>query len=104
MKKVFILGILVIVLLSSFMGCAAGPNELENEEKPEGDVAGFFQGLWHGIISLVTLIISLFNENVSVYEVYNNGGWYDFGFILGMMIIYGGGGGASKMGYKRYKE
>jgi hypothetical protein len=31
-----------------------------------------------------------------MYEVHNNGGWYNFGFILGMSIIFGGSaGGAS---------
>jgi hypothetical protein len=31
-----------------------------------------------------------------MYEVHNNGGWYDFGFILGMMIIFGGGAGGAQ--------
>jgi hypothetical protein len=26
-----------------------------------------------------------------MYEVYNNGGWYDFGFVLGSGILFGGG-------------
>jgi hypothetical protein len=29
---------------------------------------------------------------VSVYEVVNSGNWYDFGFILGVMMSLGGGG------------
>lgn len=103
MKKYLIGGIIIIIMMSFFIACTAGPNEMENKEKEDGHVAGFFQGLWHGIISLVTLIISLFNKNVSVYEIYNNGGWYDFGFILGMMIIYGGSSGAGGMTYKRFK-
>ena len=70
--------------------CTAGPNTAEVAQ-----AAGFWQGLWHGIISPVTFIISLFNDNVNIYEVVNNGGWYNFGFMIGMSIIFGGGGGAA---------
>ena len=95
MKKVFVIGILLIVLLS-LAACAAGPNEMVNAEDAEGEVAGFWKGLWHGLIALITFIISLFNDNVSVYEVHNNGGWYNFGFILGVMISFGGGGNRTR--------
>ena len=56
------------------------------------DPAGFLMGLWHGIIVPVTFVISLFTDDVSVYEVVNSGNWYDFGFVLGIMISLGGGG------------
>jgi hypothetical protein len=56
------------------------------------DPAGFLMGLWHGIILPVTFVISLFTDDVSVYEVVNSGNWYDFGFILGVMMSLGGGG------------
>jgi len=52
--------------------------------------------LWHGLISCVTFVISLFSDNVNVYEVHNSGNWYDFGFMLGVSIIFGGGGRAAK--------
>ena len=73
----------VLLLLSA---CAAG-NEQFTAESP----AGFWYGLWHGIISVITLIIHVFNENVLVYETNNTGGWYDFGFLLGVIGIWGGG-------------
>jgi hypothetical protein len=57
---------------------------------PRRGIAGFFPGLWHGIISPVTFIISLFTDDVSVYEVRNSGNWYDFGFVLGAGILFGG--------------
>jgi hypothetical protein len=91
MKKVLIIGLLAITLLV-MSGCAAGPNPEVNQVSEEGKVAGFRTGLWHGCISFVTFIISLFNDSVNVYEVHNNGGWYNFGFIFGVMIAYGGGG------------
>jgi hypothetical protein len=94
MKKIFLVTLLVLMVLS-LVSCAAGPNDLANVQNPEGEVAGFWQGLWHGIISPVTFVISLFNHNVNLYEVHNNGGWYNFGFILGVSIIFGGSGGGA---------
>lgn len=45
---------------------------------------GFWYGLWHGLICPFAWIISLFDPDVAIYAVYNNGGWYDFGFVLGV--------------------
>jgi hypothetical protein len=44
--------------------------------------------------------LSLFLDSVNIYEVHNSGGWYDFGFMLGIGAF---GSGASKAG-KRRKE
>ena len=97
MKRALGLAALVLILLA-LAGCAAGSNELLGSANDEGVIAGFWRGLWHGIIAPVTFIISLFTRNVQMYEVHNNGGWYNFGFLLGVIIIFGGGGGASSRG------
>jgi hypothetical protein len=47
-----------------------------------------------GIILPVTFVISLFTNNVGVYEVANNGNWYDFGYVVGVAVSLGGSGGA----------
>ena len=39
----------------------------------------------------VAFVISLFTDKVSVYEVHNSGGWYNFGFLLGAAVVWGGG-------------
>jgi hypothetical protein len=52
--------------------------------------AGFWLGLWHGLITPVTFVISLFTDHVNIYEVHNNGNWYDFGYVLGLMTAFGG--------------
>jgi predicted small secreted protein len=86
---VAILAVLVALLLSS---CAAGPNPAAGTGE---DPAGFWWGLWHGVIFPVTFVISLFTDNVGVYEVANNGNWYDFGFLFGLTISLGGAGGGA---------
>jgi hypothetical protein len=48
---------------------------------------GFLHGLWHGFIFPVAWILSLFMPDVSVYAVPNNGGWYDFGYFLGIAVF-----------------
>lgn len=48
---------------------------------------GFLLGLWHGFIFPVAWLISLFADQVAVYAVPNNGGWYDFGYFLGITVF-----------------
>ena len=88
------LGVAVVLLLM-LAGCAATGNELA---RSSSDV-GFWLGLWHGFISPITFIVSLFNESVGIYAVRNNGGWYDFGFMIGVSFVFGsvlGGSGAAR--------
>jgi len=92
-----VLGLVLLVLAS----CAPGPNTLARTPDEEGDVAGFWWGLWHGIIAPITFVISLFNDNVHMYEVHNNGGWYNFGYLLGLMAVFGGGGGGASRRRRR---
>jgi hypothetical protein len=84
-----ILAILALTLLLA--ACAAGANPEVGTAAAGGGSAGFWLGLWHGFISPITFLISLFNENVSIYEVHNSGNWYDLGFVLGAGILFGGG-------------
>jgi len=57
----------------------------------ESDVPGFWMGLVHGFIAPVSLIGHLFDHSIRVYAFPNSGGWYDFGFVLGIGAILGGG-------------
>lgn len=57
---------------------------------------GFWAGLWHGMIAPFAWIGSLFYDDIAIYAINNNGGWYDFGFVLGIGGIVGGGSRASK--------
>lgn len=86
-KKSLLFGIFFLVLASFILtACTAGSEEFTGEAP-----AGFWVGLWHGIISIIALIIHIFNDSVQVYETNNTGGWYDFGFLLGVIFVWGGG-------------
>jgi hypothetical protein len=90
----------VAVLVLTLTSCAPGPNIQEGVAVRGGEIAGFWLGLWHGIIAPITFVISLFSDNVNGYEIHNNGNWYNFGFVLGAGVLLGGGGAGSR-GRKR---
>lgn len=52
---------------------------------------GFWWGLWNGITLPFAFIGSLFDSDIAIYQTANNGGWYDFGFVLGAGAVIGGG-------------
>ncbi len=91
----------LLLCLMLMTGCVAGPNPNVDEPDGDGDVAGFWLGLWHGFIALITFFISLFTENINIYETHNSGGWYDFGFVLGAGILFGGGGATRRSSKRR---
>ena len=92
--KVKLSHLMILLLVIFFLsGCA----ETITLTEPLGkDPVGFWKGLLHGFILPFSFIISLFDSDVAVYAIYNNGGWYNFGFVLGASIIFGGSGKASK--------
>jgi len=92
MKNEKCLKVAALIGLVSLLAACAGPNTVLNTPSSTGDVAGFWSGLIHGVIAPLTFIISLFEDNIRMYEVHNNGNWYDLGFVLGAGVLFGGGG------------
>jgi hypothetical protein len=81
----------LVVFLVLLSACAPGTNDAERTPGKEGKVAGFWRGLWHGLISPITFIVSLFTRSVRLYEIHNNGNWYNFGFVVGAGLFLSGG-------------
>lgn len=67
MKHKQLLKVAVTIGAISLLTACAGPNTVMDVPSPEGDVAGFWFGLWDGIIAPLAFIVSLFNDNVSLY-------------------------------------
>jgi hypothetical protein len=82
------LAALVVAGVFLLAACAAGPNNVAQVNAPS--IAGFWLGLWQGLISPITFLVSLFNHNVNIYEVHNNGNWYNFGFMIGVSTAFSG--------------
>ncbi|RBP66706.1 hypothetical protein DES36_10587 [Alkalibaculum bacchi] len=84
MKKSLLLAVILLFCLS-LAGCIPG----DGSNSPT-DTAGFFSGIWHGWIAPFSLIYSLFNDNISIYEIYNNGFTYNLGFYMAIISGFGG--------------
>ena len=94
MKKAVFYLVFAIVAVSLFAGCAS--QSFERVVDPPG----FLFGLIHGFIILLSFIGSLFMD-FEIYAFPNNGGWYDFGYLLGVMLFFGGSGAGSRSRKKR---
>ena len=85
----------IAALALALAACAAtqGPAVVEP------GAPGFLLGLWHGFIFPIAWIVSLFVDSVAIYAVPNNGGWYDFGYFLGI-VVFGVGARKSHIVYR----
>ena len=96
-RRAVLVGVAVAAGVLVLASCAATANPAASAGNPH--VAGFWLGLWQGIIVPIAFIVSLFNHHVGIYEVHNNGAWYDFGYVLGIGVgasIGGATGRASR--------
>ena len=79
--------IYLILIAILFIGCADAVTVTALAEA-NPHVYGFWGGTWHGIITGPAFIGSLFSDDIAIYAVSNNGGWYDFGFVGGFFLIF----------------
>ena len=87
--------LLTVTALLALAACAA--TQASDAIAPQAP--GFWLGLWHGFIFPVAWVVSLFVPKVAVYAVPNSGGWYDFGYFLGI-VIFGVGARKSHIVYR----
>jgi hypothetical protein len=92
MRPSLALVVLVLLLLSILAGCAPSSNQLKGTASEHDGVAGFWLGLWQGFIAPFVFVASLFKGGINIYEVHNNGAWYNFGYLLGLACFLGGSG------------
>lgn len=87
--------------LTTLLLLAACAKQVPSAVQP--DAPGFLLGLWHGFIFPVAWFLSLIVPDVALYAVPNNGGWYDFGYFLGICVFGVGanrGGRATRVVYR----
>lgn len=82
----------VAVAVLALSACVAA----QSPSAVQASAPGFLLGLWHGFIFPIAWIFSLFSDKVAVYAVPNNGGWYDFGYFLGIVVFGVGANGARR--------
>ncbi len=82
----------LVATLLVLSACAA--HQAHSAVAPEAP--GFLLGVWHGFIFPIAWVVSLFMPDVAVYAVPNNGGWYDFGYFIGIVFLGVGSHGSRK--------
>ncbi len=97
MKKYIVICLLLVLLCLCLAGCVPGDGANSAEH-----AAGFFSGIWHGWIAPFSLIYSIFNKSIGIYEIHNNGFLYNLGYYAA--IISGFGGLALSRKKRRKKE
>jgi hypothetical protein len=55
-----------------------------------GAPANFWLGLWQGLIVFLSFIASWFDNNIVLYQVHNNGFWYNLGYLIALSVSVGG--------------
>jgi hypothetical protein len=55
-----------------------------------GAPANFWWGLWQGLIIILSFIASWFDNKIVLYQVNNNGFWYNLGYIIALCFSVGG--------------
>jgi hypothetical protein len=90
--KSFTLVLVLLLSLNLLAGCAPAANPSIGSPNARGTVAGFWLGLWQGFIAPFVFLASLFQHTLNIYEVHNNGPWYNFGYLFGLACFFGGSG------------
>ena len=87
----------LFVAMLALAACAA--HQASSAVQPQAP--GFLLGVWHGFIFPIAWFVSIFFPNVAVYAVPNNGGWYDFGYFIGIVFLGVGSHGSRKAAANR---
>ena len=90
--------LLVVAATLALAACAATQSDAAVVHT--AGTPGFLLGLWHGFIFPIVWIVSLFADSVAIYAVPNNGGWYDFGYFLGIVVF----GVGARRGHTVYRD
>lgn len=89
-----------LLALGALIALAACAHQVPEGISAAASAPGFWWGMWHGVVFPFAFIGSLFDPDIAVYAVPNKGGWYDFGFFLGITVL----GGGSFFGSKKRGE
>ena len=84
-KRIVFAVVLLVVLMVTLTGCIPGDGSYT-----VGSPAGFWWGIWHGMIVWISFIIGLFTGgDRTIYESINTGWPYNLGFLIGAGAQFG---------------
>jgi len=73
--------LLIVIATSLLSGCG------QQVVSSSSSAPGFFLGLFHGFFAFFAFIAGLFSD-VRMYSSPNSGSWYDFGFLIGIVLFF----------------
>lgn len=85
--------IFMIISALLFSGCANSCEQIDyyTGVMSEPITYNFFGGILHGILMPFNFIGSLFSSCIEMYASNHVKGWYDFGYLIGVIFSIGGG-------------
>lgn len=98
MSRRTVLLIAAVLLTLTVTGCAS-PNEAASDG---AGGPGFWGGVWDGLTASLAFFGNLVGlGDWGIYETQNAGGWYDFGFLLGIGSFAGSATGTTQAARRR---
>lgn len=87
--------LLIVVACCLLCSCTAYRNVLKDSPAVDGSIAGFWLGLWHGVISPFTFAVSLFCDDVNNTRPITTEVGTTSVYLWGVLIVFGSVGRAS---------
>jgi hypothetical protein len=79
---------IAILLLFIILGAVIFPVTslafVQEYQYSDDNLAGFFSGIWDGLLAPYSLVARWFISDVVMYAIPNTGWFYDLGFLLGI--------------------
>jgi hypothetical protein len=85
--------VLLTALLFVFAGCAVTgqPDPFTREFIPRAEPYSFVGGFFHGAIMPLGFVGSICSSYIEMYATNHVKGWYDLGYMMGVVMAIGGG-------------
>lgn len=80
-----------LVILTSSCANTCGQMDYYTNTFIEPKTYGFFGGFFHGIFMPFSFVGSLISPCIEMYASNHVKGWYDFGYLCGVILSIGGG-------------
>lgn len=87
-KRLVVIALAALALLVSGCTLYAEKNPLKGTKSEDGVTASFADGVMHGLTAPMMLFVSLVDRNTEIYEVKNDGTWYNMGYLFGIWLSF----------------
>ena len=83
-RKTLVVVCLMVLAALALTACGTATPFVGKPLEETGQVYGFFYGFWDGITAILAFIGNLLGGHFGIYQIHNDGNWYDLGFLLGV--------------------